>query len=62
MVPLREDLRDGSMEGSRALPEDQMVNGSGEKGEESSSDEGEKPIDPRLSPLAEIKARLENKE
>ena len=62
MVPLREDLRDGSMEATRALPENLLIPGSGENGAESSSDEGEKPIDPRLSPLLEIKARLANKE
>lgn len=58
MVPLREDLRSLSDEaspsppGSSALPAEAAADPDGPS---------EKPLDPRLSPLAELKARLEKK-
>lgn len=71
MVPLREDLRDESFAARPPHPGGQEVAGSGgaqvpsltgvdsgptERGSEP------KPLDPRLSPLASLKARLEKKE
>lgn len=52
MVPLREDLRGVPFEANPPLPD-------AGPSEENSA---EKPIDPRLSPLRDLKARLENKE
>lgn len=52
MFPLREDLRSDAVEASSPLP----------SGTEATQLEGDRPVDPRLSPLAELKARLENKE
>lgn len=52
MVPLREDLRAATFEANPPLPE------AGNSTESS----GDKPLDPRLSPLRDLKARLENKE
>lgn len=55
MMPLREDLRDKPNEANPALPQD-----AGDQARTGADEE--KPLDPRLSPLAEIKARLEKKE
>lgn len=52
MVPLREDLRDVSQAANPPLPD---AGGSLAK-------QQEKPLDPRLSPLRDLKARLEKKE
>lgn len=52
MFPLREDLRSDAVEASSPLP----------SGTEATQLDGDRPVDPRLSPLAELKARLENKE
>ncbi len=52
MVPLREDLRDVLQAANPPLPD-----ASG-----SPSEQPEKPLDPRLSPLRDLKARLEKKE
>lgn len=61
MVPLREDLRGASFEANPPLPSDRdPADASSE--EMASAKSAEKPLDPRLSPLAELKARLENKE
>ena len=61
MVPLREDLRDVPFEANPPLPSDRdPADASSE--EMTSAKSAEKPLDPRLSPLAELKARLENKE
>lgn len=60
MVPLREDLRGTHMEANPPLPTGRdSAAASSEAGSPGTS---EKPLDPRLSPLAELKARLENKE
>ncbi len=66
MFPVREDLRSGAFDASSphpsgseaAQPETSSTEMSGE-GEEPGA---ERPLDPRLSPLAELKARLEKKE
>lgn len=55
MVPLREDLRGEANEANPPLPQHMGPNTRTGAGDE-------KPLDPRLSPLAEIKARLEKKE
>lgn len=61
MVPLREDLRGVPFEANPPLPSDRdPADASSE--EMTSAKSAEKPLDPRLSPLAELKARLENKE
>jgi len=61
MVPLREDLRGAPFEANPPLPTGRdTADASSEAGSAGTSEE--KPLDPRLSPLAEIKARLENKE
>lgn len=52
MVPLREDLRDQPFEANPPLPD----------AAQPAESSGEKPLDPRLSPLQALKARLENKE
>lgn len=57
MFPLREDLRSDAARASSALP-----SGAQASGAEASQLEGDRPLDPRLSPLAELKARLEKKE
>jgi uncharacterized metal-binding protein YceD (DUF177 family) len=54
MFPEREDLRSESFEGSSAPPDGTQVT-------DASPDEGERPLDPRLSPLADLKARLEER-
>ncbi len=54
MFPVREDLRSESFEASSAHP-------SGAEATEASSADGERPLDPRLSPLAELKARLDQR-
>lgn len=54
MFPEREDLRSESFEGSSAPPDGTQVT-------DASPSEGERPLDPRLSPLAELKARLEER-
>ncbi len=54
MFPEREDLRSESFEGSSAPPDGTPVT-------DASPDEGERPLDPRLSPLADLKARLEER-
>lgn len=55
MVPLREDLRSLPIEASPPPP-------SGDpRAKEGSGAHEEKPVDPRLSPLAELKAKLEQK-
>jgi uncharacterized metal-binding protein YceD (DUF177 family) len=56
MVPLREDLREEPFEASPSPP-------GGAPAAVSLSEPGvEKPLDPRLSPLADLKARLEKKD
>lgn len=61
MVPLREDLRGVPFEANPPLPSDRdSADASSE--EMTSAKSAEKPLDPRFSPLAELKARLENKE
>ena len=55
MVPLREDLRNAPFEANPPLP---GASASSEQGSEGT----EKPLDPRLSPLAALKAKLEKKE
>jgi uncharacterized metal-binding protein YceD (DUF177 family) len=58
MRPLREDLRDVPFEANPPLPGAQRTNSGN-----SSNGEGEHDsLDPRLSPLRALKARLENKE
>lgn len=57
MFPLREDLRSDAGGASSALP-----NGARASGAEATQLGGDRPVDPRLSPLAELKARLEKKE
>lgn len=66
MVPLREDLRSESFEASPSPPSGTPAKGLSRAGDERSDTEGsaddeDKPLDPRLSPLAELKARLEKK-
>lgn len=67
MFPLREDLRSDAARASSALPNGVEASGAeanaaSASGPEASQLKGEKPLDPRLSPLAELKARLEKKE
>lgn len=63
MLPLREDLRDVPFEANPPLP---VAGASAEEaaaaasGSDAKTDE--KPLDPRLSPLRDLKARLEKKE
>jgi uncharacterized metal-binding protein YceD (DUF177 family) len=52
MLPLREDLRGVPFEANPPLPD---AGASPQK-------DGEQPLDPRLSPLRDLKARLEKKE
>jgi uncharacterized protein len=54
MFPVREDLRSESFEGSSAPPDGAQATGA-------SLPEGERPLDPRLSPLADLKARLDER-
>jgi uncharacterized protein len=58
MFPVREDLRSESFEGSSAPPDGAQATGASLPG---SSPEGERPLDPRLSPLADLKARLDER-
>ena len=76
MFPLREDLRSDTARASSALPSepgaspgvsdagpsDAGPSGARGNGAGATQLDGEKPVDPRLSPLAELKARLEKKE
>lgn len=59
MIPLREDLRDAPFEANPPLP---MNHGDRSTAHETASDDAERPLDPRFSALAELKARLEKKE
>jgi uncharacterized metal-binding protein YceD (DUF177 family) len=57
MLPLREDLRGVPFEANPPLP------AAGASVQDASvADSGEAPLDPRLSPLRDLKARLEKKE
>jgi uncharacterized metal-binding protein YceD (DUF177 family) len=56
MLPLREDLRGLPFEANPPLP------AAGLSAQDGTVSEEEKPLDPRLSPLRDLKARLENKE
>lgn len=58
MVPLREDLRDAPFEANPPLPGAQSASG----GTANYGESGVDSLDPRLSPLRELKARLEKKE
>lgn len=63
MIPLREDLRDLPFEANPPLPGDQdhaSGNSASRNGASKASEVDS--LDPRLSPLREIKARLEKKE
>ncbi|MCH2110635.1 MAG: DUF177 domain-containing protein [Polyangiaceae bacterium] len=65
MVPLREDLRGVSGDATASLPGEATSSEEASSGSESQGTTDslqEKPLDPRLSPLAELKARLEKKE
>ncbi len=63
MLPLREDLRDVPFEANPPLP---VAGASAQEAARAASGPGaqtdEKPLDPRLSPLRDLKARLEKKE
>lgn len=59
MIPLREDLRAAPFEANPPLP---MTHGERSTAHETASDDADKPMDPRFSALAELKARLEKKE
>lgn len=59
MVPLREDLRSSGDEASPSPPGGLTALGLPDSPHSVESSEGKKPLDPRLSPLAELKARLE---
>lgn len=57
MLPLREDLRDVPFEANPPLP------AAGASVQDAAvAESGETPLDPRLSPLRDLKARLEKKE
>lgn len=56
MLPLREDLRGVPFEASSPLPQGAAT------ADARSAETAEEPLDPRLSPLRDLKARLENKE
>lgn len=56
MVPLRQDLRDGSFEATPPLPQGTPL------GDSSSLAQEERETDPRFAALAELKAKLEKKE
>lgn len=58
MFPVREDLRSESFEGSSAPPDDAQATGASPA---ESSSVGERPLDPRLSPLKDLKARLDER-
>lgn len=61
MVPLREDLRDEAFAANPSPPGGSTASdGLADVGSPDGS--AEKPLDPRLSPLAELKARLEKKD
>lgn len=70
MVPLREDLRNQPFEANPPLPgAPEAASGAAPNPKDGSIGNrpdprttSEKPLDPRLSPLAELKAKLENKE
>ncbi len=59
MIPLREDLRGTPFEANPALP---GTDGTRSTADATSSGSADKPLDPRFSALAELKARLEKKE
>lgn len=71
MFPLREDLRSDAARASSALPfgpgaspgvSDAGPSGARINGAGATQLDDDRPLDPRLSPLAELKARLEKKE
>lgn len=65
MVPLRKDLRDKPFEANPPLPgapQATSLASSQESVDGLPETSTEKPLDPRLSPLAALKAKLENKE
>lgn len=70
MVPLREDLRNTPFEANPPLPGAPEAASGGRSGSsghvprpgEDPPTMSDKPLDPRLSPLAELKAKLEKKE
>ena len=59
MIPLREDLRGAAFEANPPLPD---TGGAWSKTDASPSGSAERPLDPRFSALAELKAQLEKKE
>lgn len=59
MIPLREDLRGTSFEANPPLPDTGGARSATDVGPSGSAN---KPLDPRLSALAELKAQLEKKE
>ncbi len=59
MIPLREDLRGTTFEANPPLPD---TGGAWSKADASPSGSADRPLDPRFSALAELKAQLEKKE
>lgn len=59
MIPLREDLRGTGFEANPPLPD---TGGAWSKTDASPSGSADRPLDPRFSALAELKAQLEKKE